>query len=432
MRTSGTASVMLPRSARTGHLDWQFVDDVLQRAQALIAGYDDELARDLPDDAEIFDAHVHLGHDIDGMVGVYEELERLNERYGISRAFMFCMDELDRHPAFRDANDRTLAFAERSGGRLIPFARLDLAEQPIEEATRCLDLGARGIKLHPRAQRFLLNDERLAPVFALASERRVPILIHGGRGLPPIADNLARLVEAYPEAPLIIAHAGIADLAELADRFAGKAGVFFDTSVWSPIDLLSLYHRVSPEQIVYASDYPYGQQPSSLLISLRTAKVAGFDENQLRGLLSGNASRIADGKPPLEPTAPRGGETFSQPMAFARIHQYLSMATPLLWTRQADTIGVLGLALNACADRDGHQEERDRIRELVIAARDLWRALAEVDEEGEQRIVSRTTFRLVHLADILAVTTGANGGEHAHDRGDQQAKAPVSPAGRDA
>ena len=93
-------------------------------------------------------------------------------------------------------------------------------------------------------------------------------------------------------------------------------------------------------------------------------------------------------------------------MAFARIHQYLSMATPLLWTRQADTIGVLGLALNACADRDGHKEEREQIRELVEAARELWRTLPEVEDEGEQRMVSRTTFRLVHLADILAVTSG--------------------------
>lgn len=383
------------------------MDDLLERAQALIAGYDEELARELPEQTEIFDAHVHLGHDIDGFSGVYEDLERVNDRYGVSRCFMFCMDEQDRHPAFRAANDRTLEYAKRSGGRLIPFARLDLAEGPVEEATRCLDAGARGIKLHPRAQRFLLNDERLAPVFALAAERRVPILIHGGRGLPPIADNLARLVESYPAAQLIIAHAGIADLAELAGRFGGKAGVFFDTSVWSPIDLLSLFHLVSPEQVVYASDYPYGQQPSSLLIATRTAKLAGFDEAQLRGMLWINASRIADGDPPLALTPPRGDATFSQPMAFARIHQYLSMATPLLWTRQPDTIGVIGLALNACADRDGHVEERERIRELLEAARDLWRTIPELDDEAEERIVSRTTFRLVHLADILAVTSGA-------------------------
>src|ERR1700747_134299 len=121
------------------------------------------------------------------MVGDYDQLLGLMDRYGISRCFMFCLDEPDRHPAFRAANDRTLGYAKRSGGKLIPFVRLDLAEQPSEEAPRCLDLGARGIKLHPRAQRFLLNDERLAPIFALAAERRIPILIHGGGGAPPCA-----------------------------------------------------------------------------------------------------------------------------------------------------------------------------------------------------------------------------------------------------
>ncbi len=381
------------------------MDDALERATQVLATYDEELRRQLPAGAEIFDAHVHLGHDIDGFKGEFEELTHIFDRYGILRSFMFCMDEPDRHPGFRAPNDRTLAFGERSQGRFIPFVRLDLSEEPIDEAVRCLDRGARGIKLHPRAQRFLLNDERLAPVFELAGERRVPILIHGGRGLPPIADNLARLVERYDRSQLIIAHAGIADMAALAERFAGKAGVFYDTSVWSPLDLLDMYRHIPPEQVLYASDYPYGQQPASLLIALRTATHAGLDEGQIRAMLSGNADRIAAGELPLEPSAPKGSETFTQPMAFARIHQYLSMATPLLWTRQADTIGVLGLALNACAERNGRPEELDRIKELLINARDVWRVLPEAEDETVQRQVSRMTFRLIHLADIWAVTT---------------------------
>src|SRR3989440_3781763 len=186
--------------------------------------WEQELRRQLPANADVFDAHVHLGTDIDGFRGDYEELERIQQRFGVSRAFVFCLDEPDRHPAFRAANDRTLAYAERSGGRLIPFVRLDLSEGPVEEATRCLDLGARGIKLHPRAQRFFLNDERLAPVFELAADRRVPILIPRGRGLPPIADHLARLVERLPEARLLIAPGGDPGPAPPPAPLAGHAG----------------------------------------------------------------------------------------------------------------------------------------------------------------------------------------------------------------
>jgi uncharacterized protein len=377
----------------------------LERAQELFSQFETELRAELPAGADIFDAHTHLGTDIDGMVGRYEELEAAMDSYGISRCFFFCLDEPDRHPAFRAANDRTLAYGARSNGRMIPFVRLDLSESPIEEATRCLDLGARGIKLHPRAQKFDLGDGRLVPVFALAAERRVPILIHGGRGLPPIADHLDKLVDTYPEAQLIIAHAGIADLAGLAGHFAGKTGVFFDTSVWSPIDLLSFFRLVPPEQILYASDYPYGIQTAALLIALRSARAAGMSEAQIVGLLGLNANRIADGEPPLEPTRPQGADVLSQPMSLARIHQYLSMVMLLLFTRQQDTFGALGLAINACSEPNGHVRELAQIHELLVAARDLWRTLPEAKDDAEARVVARTTSRLVHLADIVAVTT---------------------------
>ena len=80
------------------------------------------------------------------------------------------------------------------------------------------------------------------------------------------------------------------------------------------------------------------------------------------------------------------------------------MATPLLWTRQRDTIGVLGLAINACAERDGFVEERERIAELLTCARDLWRVTAEADED-ERVPLGRLTFRLIHIADIFTSTT---------------------------
>jgi uncharacterized protein len=379
--------------------------EALERAREVAAGWDERVRAGLPSGLDIFDAHTHLGTDIDGMVGVYDELIAGMDRYGVSRANMFCLDEPDRHPGFTAANDRTLEFAARAEGRLVPFVRLDLNEGPLEEAVRCLDLGARGIKLHPRAQKFLANDERLAPVFALAAERRVPILIHAGRGLPPIAAGLEKLVDDHPGSQLILAHAGIADLANLAYRFSGKRGVFFDTSVWSAVDLLGLLRLVPPEQIVWASDYPYGQQPGSLLLLLRVAQTAGLDEARIRDMFAGNANRIADGKEALEPSRPQGIETLAQPLTQARIHQYLSMALPLLFTRQQDGFGALGLALNATEEPNGHhREELDQIRELLVAARDLWATLPDT-ADADKRDVTRAAVRLIQIADTVAVTT---------------------------
>lgn len=379
----------------------------LQRARELVESYAAAVAAELPRGVELFDAHVHLGHDIDGMVGELDELLAIQRRFGITGSFMFCLDEHDRHPGFRAANDRTLEHARRSEGALIPFVRLDLAESPVEEAVRCLDLGARGIKLHPRAQAFLFDDVRLAPVFELARERGVPILVHGGRGLPPIADALSALVARYAGVELIVAHAGIADMAALAGHFGGVRGVFFDSSVWSPLDLLDLFRQVSPEQVLYASDYPYGRQPGSLLLALRTAKLAGLSDGQLRGVLGESARRIAAGEPPLPLSGPVGGDTLTLPLTFARIHQYLSMATPLLWLRQPDAWGALGLAVNATHERNGHQEATEQIRELLERGREVWKALPAIEDERERIDAARTAIRLVQLADIVAVTTPA-------------------------
>ena len=381
--------------------------EALDRARRLLDDLAATTRAELPIDATLFDAHTHLGNDIDGMAGRYEELTGMLSEHGFGGAFMFCMDEHDREPGFRVPNDRTLAFAERSGGTLLPFVRLDLDAEPRAEATRCLDLGARGIKLHPRAQKFSVGDERLEPIFALAVERNVPILIHGGRGLPPIAGHLAALVERHAGVRLIIAHAGIADMAGLAGRFAGVPGVYFDTSVWSAIDLLDLLRQVSPEQMLYASDYPYGRQPNSLLLTLRAARASGWGDDALRLLLGESAQRIIRQEPQPALTAPLGIATLSQPMTFARIHQYLSMATPLFWLRQGDAIGALGLAINAAQEKDGFPELSAQIHELLTTAQELWTASREIDEEAERNSVGRTAFALVHLADILAVTAHA-------------------------
>ena len=380
----------------------------LERARAVVDRWDEELRRELPENVRLFDAHTHLGHDIDGMVGRYDELVSLLDRYQFAGAFMFCLDEHDREPAFTVPNDRTLAHAERSDGRLVPFVRLDLTAQPLDEARRCLERGARGIKLHPRAQAFALDDERLQPIFALAVERDVPILIHGGRGLPPIAEDLETLVKRNEGVRLIVAHAGIADMAGLAGRLGGIPGVFFDTSVWSGLDLLDLYRQIAPEQVMYASDYPYGRQPNSLLVSVRTAKLAGFDDKQLRLMLGGSVRRMMEGEE-LEPlSAPKGPTSLVQPLTFARIHQYISMAVPLLWLRQRDAIGAIGLAVNASRERsNGHPEQSERIQELLMTAQELWRACGELDDDDERVRAFRGAIQLVNLADMVSLTTRA-------------------------
>src|SRR5206468_11263865 len=119
-----------------------------------------------------------------------------------------------------------------------------------------------------------------------------------------------------------------------------------------------------------------------------------------RRMLAGYALRIAGGSVLREPTPPVGGaSTLAKPMQLARIHQYISMCTPLLWTRQPDTLGMLGLAINTCAERDGHADAIVRIRELLEAAREPWETWTDLRTEGERFQPGRLPARLLRRAD---------------------------------
>src|SRR5256885_5681289 len=113
-----------------------------------------EAALDLVPGVELFDAHTHTGsNDPDGMSCSAEQLIDGLELAG-ARAVVFTMHEPD---GYREANDRVIAEAEASDGRLVPFCRLDPADDPVAEAERALARGAVGIKLHPPAERFRLD-----------------------------------------------------------------------------------------------------------------------------------------------------------------------------------------------------------------------------------------------------------------------------------
>ena len=103
--------------------------------------------------------------------------------------------------------------AAASDGRLFAFCRLDPhSDDPLAEAERALERGARGIKLHPRAERFALDHPGLERVFALADERRLPVLVHAGRGIPALGRHALEATARHPGLRLILAHAGISDL----------------------------------------------------------------------------------------------------------------------------------------------------------------------------------------------------------------------------
>jgi predicted TIM-barrel fold metal-dependent hydrolase len=304
-----------------------------------------------PANAEVIDAHTHLGLDEDGRSLALEELLSQLDDAGARRACVFPLHDPDRHPAYRVPNDRVLFWAAESGNRLVPFSRLDPAEGPLEESERCLAAGTRGIKLHPRAQDFVFDGKDMDGVFALAEEAHIPILIHAGRGLPPLAEGLVDLALRHPGAVLILAHGAICDQGILTTRLAEHPGVLYDMSCFFPLDVIELFARVPVERIVFASDPPYGLPATTLYMALRVAQYAGLDESATRGLLGGTMAKLLDGEglPPI--TAPRRGPTITLSGRLARVYGYASLVGPALFTGAIEQArAMLDMAVAACRD----------------------------------------------------------------------------------
>ncbi len=373
-------------------------------ADRLVARHRAHLRELLPSDTWIGDAHTHLGLDEDGMRLDLQSSLGLMEEWGVRRALVFPLHEADRHPAYRVPNDRVLDWAAQSDGRLVPLARLDLDEEPIAEARRAIARGARGIKLHPRAQAFTVDDARLEPVFALAEEERLPVLIHAGRGMPPIGAHLAAVAERHPGAILILAHAAIVDQERIADLTAGHANVFFDTSTWSVFDILALLARVAPEQVLFATDVPYGNHLSALTLIAAVLEQVGASEAVRRGVMGETLEGILRGELPAL-SAPVGPSVIELPPVNLRLAAYLSSSIPLLWLRQRDVIGMLGLAAGVCEG----DPALEPLHELIEAARELWDATP-LDGNGGWGPgfgTLREALRMLQLAHVLAVTPRA-------------------------
>jgi uncharacterized protein len=346
-----------------------------------------EIVLDQVPGIELFDAHTHLGqNDPDGMRQTAAELSAALKFADARGAFVFPMHEPDGYPK---ANDAVLEAARESGGLLVPFCRVDPHTDPIGEAERCLGAGARGIKLHPRAEQFTLAHPQVRSLVALAHERTLPILIHAGRGIPALGLHAMQLAEEFPNARLILAHAAISDLSWIWRVAPDYPNLLFDTAWWMPADLLSLFSLIPPGQILFASDAPYGMTALAPAFQLRTALQVGLAPEQIRSITAEQALRIAAGEP-LQAAGPAVGERERAPhVLLDRVAEFLLLAA-IATMRQGDPAELLALARLACdvpddiddapvfaAIRtllDGHEayteqnpEDRRRLTFLIIA-----------------------------------------------------------------
>lgn len=325
---------------------------------------------------ELFDAHTHVGaNDPDGFRQTPAELLAALERAN-ARALVFPMHEPGGYP---EANDRVLEAAADSDGRLQALCRVDPRSGAVAEARRCLDAGARGIKLHPRAERFDLAEPAVRELVALAHERGAIVLIHAGRGIPALGQNTVRFSGEYPDARLILAHCAISDLAWLWRVLPEHPNLFVDTSWWSPADLIALLSLSPPANVVWASDSPYGIPLVSAVTLGRNALQAGLSPEQIRGVMGGQLSGLLAGEPPAGLGPPPGPPTRALHPLLERIVSHLTTVMGRAFV-QADFDEPLAIARLACAV--GEDTEQSAVCAAVLELLDLFEEHRGPPEDG--------------------------------------------------
>lgn len=257
------------------------------------AGLDIELLADLERrgrprrDAQtaVWDAHVHLGHDRDG-----HRLDTLDligdlDNAGVQRAVCFPPDDPDPDGSFGRANAAVTAAAAASPERIVAFCRVDPTSSPWRadlEAAHAA--GACGLKLHPVAQRFSPDARAAIEAVAAATQRRWPVLIHAGFGARGLVAPLVDLLDAVPDARLILAHGARGDARGVRSALGSHPGVWFDTSLAVLPDLVDL----PPARLVFGSDRPYGEYATALDLVDRVARIAEWSDDEVAGVLGAN------------------------------------------------------------------------------------------------------------------------------------------------
>src|SRR5947209_5539217 len=322
-------------------------------ADELLEPWFGPLRAQLPD-LELFDCHTHVGvNDPSGFSVTREQLLDSLE-LADSRAAVFALKEPE---GYREANLRAVKLAAEHPDRLVAFCRIDPADQPLERAEEALSAGARGIKLHPDGEQFDIGDPRLEPVYELADDRSLPMIIHAGPEVEGVGRTALELCERFPGARLILAHDALTDLSWIWEEVDGHPNLFFDTSWWGPVHTLALFALVPPGRVLSASDLPYCTPLSGAFTTLRCGIQAGLSPDQLRLALGGQFQRLLEGQEPVDggpaPGTPR------EPLDPLLERVFVTLLTGLEAIQRSDDMGnAMSVTRHACKVPDHHRHAR--------------------------------------------------------------------------
>ena len=134
-----------------------------------------------------------------------------------------------------------------------------------------IDLGLKGVKLHPDFQQFALNEERAFELGEVINEGNVPVLIHCGdfRYNYSNPEQLKPFLDKFPDLLVIGAHfAGWSVWEEATEKLAGTPNLYVDlcSSLYdlSPNTARNLIHAYGADRVLWGTDYPMWESQSEM------------------------------------------------------------------------------------------------------------------------------------------------------------------------
>lgn len=183
--------------------------------------------------------------------------------------------------------------------RVIPFPSVHPADP---EAAARIDViaeaGFKGIKLHPYYQEFVIDEERLFPVYERLQANGLVLLCHTGFDIAyprdRIADpeKVARVVACFPDLKFLCSHLGAwEDWDEVRHHLLGRP-IRMDLSF--SLDYLDgqaareLLLEHPADCLFFGSDWPWDDQERAL----NAVRALDLPADRLEALLGGNARRL--------------------------------------------------------------------------------------------------------------------------------------------
>jgi len=182
--------------------------------------------------------------------------------------------------------------------RIVPFGAMHPGiEDPAAEIARMASLGLMGFKMHPEHQAFEPHDRTLDPIWSAAIEHSMIVLFHAGADVihPSVrgtATSFARLIDAWPELRVILAHlGGFKQWSAVAEHLQGR-DVWLDTAYTlghlPDEEFVRLVYAHGTDRVLFGSDGPWTDAHTEMEYLARL----GFSASDLAGILGGNAARL--------------------------------------------------------------------------------------------------------------------------------------------